>query len=307
MTRCPSGIITALPTPFVGGRPDLRTFSEFVEWQVHEGCRCLAVGTVTGEAPTLTPAEQHDLLRTCIDAAGGRVPVFASIVGSSTARCVSAAIDARDAGADGILIATPAYNKPTQHGLVRHFAAVGDATDLPLVIHNAPGRSVVDLKTETVSELLSVGTIVGLVDGSGDPGRIAALARATCGRLDLFGGSDAGALAANLDGASGHLSIVANIAPRLCSLFQIACELGDWARAAQIQRQLQPLAHALDREPDPAPIKYALSRRHVGFGAGLRLPMVPVSSTTAQAISAAMDGIAGLERPDGPFLALEPA
>lgn len=292
MRDLPAGTITALPTPFDGDALDLRALAALVDGHVRDGCGMLATGTATGEAPTLGPDERRALVAACVQAASGRVPVLAGIVGSSTARCAEAAVEARESGADGVLISTPAYNKPTPEGLLRHLAAVSEATDLPLVVHNVPARSVVDIRPETAVRLLAIGTVAGIVDASPDPGRIAAWVEASRGRLAVFGGGDGSALTAGLAGARGHLSLLANLAPRACSAFRSACEARDWERAAGIGRRLRPLAEVIGREPDPSPVKYALSRRHAWFPADVRLPMVPVSAETAAAISRAMDACA---------------
>lgn len=283
------GSIAALSTPFMGDDLDMRAFRDLVTWQILEGSAGLAVGGATGEGPTLSEAEFLDLVGTCVEVSAGRVPVLAGICCSGTARAVEAAREAASAGADGILVSTPAYNKPLQEGLFRHFETIARAARRPLIILNDPGRTRVDLDFETVRRLSEIDTIVGIVDRSGDPERPHVTALVSGGRLRQWAGDDAAAVMVNMAGGQGCLSIAAAVAPRLCSAIEIACRSGDWTAAHRLQQMLRPLTKALRLEPDPAPVKFALSQMFPGFSPSLRLPLVQVSPATAEAISAALE------------------
>ncbi|WP_375458533.1 4-hydroxy-tetrahydrodipicolinate synthase [uncultured Enterovirga sp.] len=289
-----SGLITALATPFTVDRPDLRAFADFVEWQIQEGSSALAPCGVTGEAPTLTSFEADQLIRTCVEVSSGRALVLVGVGFNCTRRSVEAAEAARVAGADAVLVATPAYNKPTEEGLYRHFEAIARAVDLPLVVHNAPARTRVDLHPETLRRLSGISSVVGIIDGSGDPMRPHAISLATDDRLVQLADGDAAPVAFNLAGGRGCLSVLANVAPRACAALQAACVTADWTLASALERTLRPLAQALDLETDPAPVKHALSRVRGGFSPALRLPLVQASAATARAVTEALDGLVAM-------------
>jgi 4-hydroxy-tetrahydrodipicolinate synthase len=282
------GSIPALVTPFRDGTVDERAFSALVEWQIASGSAGLVPVGTTGESPTLSHAEHRRVVELCVEAAAGRVPVIAGAGSNSTREAVSLAEHAEAAGATGILVVTPYYNKPNQAGLKAHFSAVARATKLPILIYNIPPRSVVDMSVETMAELAAEHVnIVGVKDATANLARVS-LQRAACGPAFVqLSGEDATALGFNAHGGSGCISVTANVAPAECAAFQAACAAGDFAEALALQDRLMPLHEALFMEPNPAGAKYALSR--LGRIANeIREPLVPVTGRTAAAIDRAM-------------------
>jgi len=282
------GSIPALVTPFRDGNVDERAFVALVEWQIASGSSGLVPVGTTGESPTLSHAEHRRVVELCVEAAAGRVPVIAGAGSNSTREAVALAEHAEAAGATGILVVTPYYNKPNQAGLKAHFSAVARATTLPIVIYNIPPRSVIDMSVETMAELAAEHVnIVGVKDATANLARVSRQ-RAACGpAFTQLSGEDATALGFNAHGGVGCISVTANVAPAECAAFQAACAAGDFAKALQIQDRLMPLHDALFMEPSPGGAKYALSR--LGrIANALREPLVPVSAPTAAAIDRAM-------------------
>ncbi|MEQ9180376.1 MAG: 4-hydroxy-tetrahydrodipicolinate synthase [Nitratireductor sp.] len=283
------GSLTALVTPFASdGSFDEKAFRAFVEWQIAEGSNGLVPVGTTGESPTLTHDEHRQVIKVCVEVAGGRVPVIAGAGSNNTAEAVGLVEYAESVGADGVLVVTPYYNKPNQRGLYEHFAAVARATKLPVFIYNIPPRSVIDMLPETMGRLArDFANIAGVKDANGKVERVSEQ-RATCGADFIqLSGEDASALGFNAHGGVGCISVTSNVAPRLCAEFQEAALNGDRERAIDLQDRLMPLHRALFIEPNPAGAKYALSR--LGrIGDGVRLPMMTVETATAERIDAAM-------------------
>ncbi|WP_108663132.1 4-hydroxy-tetrahydrodipicolinate synthase [Acuticoccus kandeliae] len=282
------GSITALVTPFRDGALDEKGFVSFVEWQIASGTDGLVPVGTTGESPTLTHAEHRRVVELCVEAAAGRVPVIAGAGSNSTREAISLAEHAEAAGATGILVVTPYYNKPNQAGLKAHYSAVAKATSLPIVIYNIPPRSVIDMSVETMAELASEhSNIVGVKDATANLARVSRQ-RAACGpNFTQLSGEDATALAFNAHGGVGCISVTANVAPKECAEFQAACAAGDYKTALAYQDRLMPLHDAMFMEPSPGGAKYALSR--LGRIANeLREPILPVSAPTAAIIDKAM-------------------
>jgi len=281
------GSIPALVTPFRNGGVDEGALAELVEWHVAEGSHGLvAVGT-TGETPTLTHAEHERCIEIVVETAAGRIPVIAGAGSNNTAESVSLMRHAKAVGADAALVVTPYYNKPSQRGLYHHYRTLHDAVELPIIIYNIPGRSVIDMAPETMGELAKLPRIVGVKDATGDVSR-ASDQRAACGAEFIqLSGEDASALGFNAHGGQGCISVVANIAPRLCAEFQEATLAGDYAKALDYQDRLLPLHRAAFAEPNPSPTKYALSL--LGKCAeDVRSPLVPVEEPTRERMRAAM-------------------
>jgi len=282
------GSIVALITPFRDGAVDEKAFQELVEWQIAEGTQGLVPVGTTGESPTLSHAEHKRVVDLCIEASAGRVPVIAGAGSNNTAEAIELARHAEEAGANALLVVTPYYNKPNQEGLFQHFKAVDDAVGLPIFIYNIPGRSVIDMAPETMARLFKeCRNIAGVKDATASMTKVS-LQREACGEDFIqLSGEDATALGFNAHGGTGCISVTANVAPKLCSAFQTACLSGDYARALRLQDTLMPLHQALFLEPNPTGSKYALSI--LGRCANeLRLPLVPVSVETANAIEKAM-------------------
>jgi 4-hydroxy-tetrahydrodipicolinate synthase len=282
------GSITALVTPFKDGLVDETALEKLVERQIGEGSHgVVAVGT-TGESPTLSHAEHRETVRRVVRIVNGRVPVIAGAGSNNTTESVGLIRYAQEVGADGALVVTPYYNKPSQRGLYAHYSALHDACDLPIIIYNIPGRSVIDMTPETMGELARLPRIIGVKDATGDVTRVS-LQRQTCGpEFVQLSGEDASALGFNAHGGVGCISVTANVAPKLCSEFQEATLRGDYSAALELQDRLLPLHCALFREPNPCPSKYALSL--LGYCSDeVRTPLVTLTDETKAEVRAAME------------------
>ncbi|NYZ11991.1 4-hydroxy-tetrahydrodipicolinate synthase [Azospirillum sp. RWY-5-1] len=281
------GSIVALITPFKDGKVDEAAFQSFVEWQVSEGTHGLVPVGTTGESPTLSHDEHRRVVELCIEAAGGRVPVIAGTGSNSTAEAIELTQHAKQAGATAALVVTPYYNKPTQEGLYQHFKAIHDAADLPIIIYNIPGRSVVDMSVATMARLAKLPNIVGVKDATAD------LVRPLRTRVEIgpdfcqLSGEDATAVAFLAQGGVGCISVTANVAPRLCAEMQNAWRKGDFATCERYRDLLMPLHDAMFVETSPGPVKYAASLLGK-CGEEVRLPLVPVSDSTRVAVREAM-------------------
>ncbi|WP_185983082.1 4-hydroxy-tetrahydrodipicolinate synthase [Aureimonas mangrovi] len=283
------GSLTALVTPFAeDGGLDEAGFRALVEWQIAEGSDGLVPVGTTGETPTLTHDEHKRVVEICIEVAAGRVPVIAGAGSNNTAEAIDLVKFAESAGADGALVVTPYYNKPTQRGLYAHFAAVAKATSLPIMIYNIPPRSVIDLMPETMGQLArDFSNIVGVKDATAKLDRVSDQ-RLHCGTDFIqLSGEDATALGFNAQGGHGCISVTANVAPRLCAEFQAASLAGENVRALELQDRLFPLHKAIFIEPGLCGVKYALSR--IGHVRNVvRSPLVPIEASTERAIDAAL-------------------
>ena len=281
------GSFPALITPFKDGAVDFDTLKKLVDWHVAEGSHGLVPVGTTGESPTLTHSEHGAVIEAVVKAAGGRVPVIAGAGSNNTAEGIDLIRHAQSVGADAALVVTPYYNKPTQAGMVAHYTALHDASDLPIIIYNIPGRSVVDMSPDTMGQLAQLPRIVGVKDATGKIERVSQQ-RMTCGAdFVQLSGEDATALGFNAHGGVGCISVTANVAPRLCAEFQEATLAGDYARALQYQDRLMPLHEAIFIEPGLVGAKYGLSL--LGHcGEEVRLPLVGLTDGTKDRIKAAM-------------------
>ncbi|MEW9806712.1 4-hydroxy-tetrahydrodipicolinate synthase [Mesorhizobium marinum] len=283
------GSLTALVTPFdKDGRIDEKAFRAFVDWQIAEGTAGLVPVGTTGESPTLSHDEHRHVVKTCIAAAKGRVPVVAGAGSNNTDEAVGLVRFAEEAGADAVLVVTPYYNKPTQRGLYAHFAAVAKATTLPVIIYNIPPRSVIDMTPETMGRLAhDFKNIAGVKDATGKVERVSEQ-RLSCGKGFIqLSGEDASALGFNAHGGVGCISVTSNVAPRLCAEFQAATLDNDKEKALDLQDRLMPLHKAIFIEPGVAGAKYALSRLGKIENV-VRSPLTTVEEATAEKIDAAM-------------------
>lgn len=281
------GSFPAMVTPFKDGEVDEALLRALVDWQIAEGSHGLVPCGTTGESPTLSHAEHERVVEIVIDQAAGRVPVIAGAGSNNTTESISLMRHAEKAGADAALVVTPYYNKPTQEGLYRHFKALNDCCDLPIIIYNIPSRSVIDMTAETMGRLARLKNIIGVKDATGDVTRVSHQ-RATCGHDFIqLTGEDASALGHSAHGGVGCISVTGNVAPRLCSEFQEALLSGDRARALELQDRLLPLHTAIFLEPGLAGAKYGLSL--LGKCPNeTRLPLVPVSAPVEGEIRKAM-------------------
>ncbi|MDQ0506936.1 4-hydroxy-tetrahydrodipicolinate synthase [Xanthobacter agilis] len=282
------GSFTALVTPFRDGALDEKAFRGFVDWQIAEGTHGLVPVGTTGESPTLSHEEHYQVVTWAVEQAAGRVPVIAGAGSNNTAEAVGLAQHAQKVGANALLVVTPYYNKPTQEGLYHHFKAIAEAVDLPIFIYNIPGRSVIDMSVETMARLFEIKNIVGVKDATASMARVSLQRQVLGADFIQLSGEDATALGFMAHGGVGCISVTSNVAPRLCSQFQVACLKGDFAAALEIQDRLMPLHMALFVETNPTPTKYALSLLGK-MGDEVRLPLVRVSEATRAVVRSAME------------------
>ena len=282
------GSMPALVTPFTpDGELDLDTLKKLVEWHVEQGSHAIVPVGTTGESPTLTHDEHRTVIEEVVRAVNGRIPVIAGAGSNSTREGIGLLQHAASVGADAGLVVTPYYNKPTQAGLIAHYTALTEACDLPIIIYNIPGRSVVDMMPETMGVLAKIPSIIGVKDATGKLERVSCQ-RMTCGADFIqLSGEDATALGFNAHGGVGCISVTANVAPRLCAQFQEATLRGDYAAALEIQDRLMPLHLAIFCEPGVAGAKYAMSRLGLCTET-VRLPLLPVTQDTRRRIDAAL-------------------
>ncbi len=281
------GSIPALVTPFRDGKVDEAALVDLVNWHVAEGSHGLVPVGTTGETPTLSHEEHERCIEVVVATAAGRIPVIAGAGSNNTAEAVRLMRFAAKVGADAALVVTPYYNKPSQRGLYHHYKTLHDAVDLPIIIYNIPGRSVIDMAPATMGELAKLPRIVGVKDATGDVSRVSDQ-RIACGKDFIqLSGEDASALGFNAHGGVGCISVVANVAPRLSAEFQEAMLAGDYAKALTYQDRLMPLHRACFAEPNPAPTKFALALLGK-CSEEVRSPMVPVEEPTREKMRAAM-------------------
>lgn len=281
------GSLPALVTPFKNGELDLETLKKLVEWHIGEGTSGFVPVGTTGESPTLTHDEHDTVVEEVVRAAAGRVPVIAGAGSNNTIEAMRLMQSAEKAGADAGLVVTPYYNKPTQRGLIAHFTALHDCCNLPIIIYNIPGRSIIDMTPETMGELAKLPRIIGVKDATGDIARVSQQ-RASCGKDFIqLSGEDASALGFNAHGGVGAISVTANVAPRLCAEFQAATLAGDYAKALDYQDRLMPLHEAIFTEPGVAGAKYAMSKLDL-CSEEVRAPLTGLEDSTKAKIDAAM-------------------
>ena len=281
------GSIPALVTPFKNGALDLDTLKSLVEWHITEGSTGLVPVGTTGESPTLSHEEHETVIEVVVKAARGRVPVIAGAGSNNTVEGMRLIRHAAKVGATAALVVTPYYNKPTQAGLIAHYTALHDCADLPIIIYNIPGRSVVDMSPDTMGVLAKLPRIIGVKDATGRIERVSQQ-RMTCGADFIqLSGEDATALGFNAHGGVGCISVTANVAPRLCAEFQAATLRGEYSKALELQDRLMPLHEAIFLEPGLVGAKYGLSRLGL-CGDEVRLPLVGLTDGVKARMDAAM-------------------
>jgi 4-hydroxy-tetrahydrodipicolinate synthase len=281
------GVITALATPFRDGAVDADAFAALVERQVAAGVDGVVPAGTTGEGAVLSHAEHLSLVSLCVEVVAGRAKVIAGAGSNDTEAAISLVRQAKRAGADGALVVTPYYNRPSQEGLYRHFEAINDAVDLPVVLYNVPSRTSVDLSNETAARLSALPNIVGIKDATGDLGRVSLMRLRVPESFALISGDDPSFLGYAAQGGCGVISVTSNLAPEACVAQWRALQSGDWAGALAWQDQLIRLHKALFLDASPAPTKYALSRLNL-CREELRLPLVPCSDAAKPEIEAAL-------------------
>ncbi len=282
-----NGSITALVTPFKDNKVDLNAIKRIVDWQISEGSNGLVPVGTTGESPTLTHDEHEMVVEQVVRNSSERVPVIAGAGSNNTAETIRFMKHAESIGANAGLVVTPYYNKPTQAGLIEHFSQAHEATKIPIIIYNIPGRSAVDMSPKTMGTLSQLPRIIGVKDATGDLSRVPQQ-RITCGQDFIqLSGEDATALGFNAHGGIGCISVTANVAPRLCAQFQEATLKGDFATALKITDKLMPLHQAIFTEPGLCGAKYGLSLLGL-CSTEVRAPLTQIHSETKTKIRDAM-------------------
>ncbi|MEQ8321500.1 MAG: 4-hydroxy-tetrahydrodipicolinate synthase [Rhodospirillales bacterium] len=286
------GSFVALITPFKNGSVDKSAFKSFVDWQIAEGTDGLVPVGTTGESPTLSHDEHDEVIELCIEANNRRVPVVAGTGSNSTAEAIRLTKHAKQAGADAALIVTPYYNKPTQEGLYRHYAAIADAVDIPIIVYNIPGRSVVDMSVDTMARLAEIPNIVGVKDASADPMRPMKTAMQISPDFCQLSGEDGTIVPFLAGGGNGCISVTANVAPRACAELHDAWQARDLDTVMEIQKRLMPLHIAMFCEASPGPVKYAASLLGK-CDPDTRLPLCEIAESSKKQVREAMQS-AGL-------------
>jgi 4-hydroxy-tetrahydrodipicolinate synthase len=284
------GSIVALVTPFKDGTVDEDGFQQLVDWQIKSGTDGLVPVGTTGESATLSHGEHNRVVKLCVEAAAGRVPVIAGAGSNATSEAVDFVREAERSGADATLVVTPYYNKPGQEGLYQHFKALNDASGLPIVMYNIPGRSVIDMSVETMARLFELPRIVGVKDATGDLNRVSEQRAAMGPEFIQLSGEDGTALGFNAHGGVGCISVSANAAPTECAAFQKASLEGNPEEALAWQGKLLPLHQAMFCEPSPGPAKYAVAKR-LGISPDVRLPMTEPTAKGRAEVDAAMEAL----------------
>lgn len=284
------GVFVALITPFKDGKVDDVAYQSFINWLIDEGVHGIVPCGTTGESPTLSHDEHCHVVELAVEAAAGRVPVMAGAGSNSTAEAIEFTQHAKKAGADAVLAVTPYYNKPTQAGMIAHFEAIANAVEIPNFLYNIPGRSVVDLKDESLAVLAKHQNIVGLKDATGDLARVSTLRHLVSDDFILFSGEDMTTVGFNAMGGRGVISATANVAPSQCAAVQNACLSGDYAKAIQLHAPMVPLHDAMFVETNPIPVKYA-AHRLGKCGEEVRLPLTHATAETKTGLEAAMKSV----------------
>jgi 4-hydroxy-tetrahydrodipicolinate synthase len=282
------GSIVALVTPMhPDGSVDYASLRALIDWQIAEGTACIGVVGTTGESPTVSIEENCEVIRVAVEHAAGRVPIMAGAGANSTAEALEMTRFAKKVGADCTLQVVPYYNKPTQEGIYRHFKAIAEGVDLPVILYNVPGRTVADLGHETTLRLAQVPGIIGIKDATGNLDRAAWLIKQSPAGFSIYSGDDPTAIALMLLGGHGNVSVTANVAPRAMAELCAAAMAGDGKRAAAIHLELLALHKQLFVEANPIPVKWAVSRMG-RCGPTLRLPLAPLSDAHHAPLEAAL-------------------
>lgn len=285
-----AGTIPDLPTPFDdSGRLDRAAFAKLCERQIAAGVAAIVVGETTGEASTLTAAEQDHLIRTAVEVAHRRIPVIAGAGSNSTGQAIELTRRAERAGADAILSVVPYYNKPMQSGIGAHFMAIAGCTALPIVLHDVPARTLRELSDDTLARLADTKAFIGLRDGTGDIARAMRLRARLPPAFRLLSGDDATALAFIAGGGDGCISVISNVAPDLCQAIFAHCKQGRFQSARYLQNRLAPLTAALARD-NPAAVKYALCLLGL-MSPRTRLPIVELADAAKAEVAKAIAAI----------------
>jgi 4-hydroxy-tetrahydrodipicolinate synthase len=272
---------------FEDGSLDKEGLRKLIDWHITEGTDAICIVGTTGESATVDPDEHIELVKLAVDHVAGRIPVIAGAGANSTAEAIALTRHAKEVGADASLQVVPYYNRPTQEGMYRHFKAIAEAVDLPVILYNVPGRTVADMSNDTVLRLTKIPNIVGLKDATGNIGRGAELLRLAPKSFAVYSGDDPTAMALMFCGGAGNISVTANVAPRAMHELCVAAMSGDVAKAVEINNKVIPLHAKLFVEPNPVPVKWAMAEMGL-MPAGLRLPLVPLADEFHDTVRAAM-------------------
>ncbi|MEO6918473.1 MAG: 4-hydroxy-tetrahydrodipicolinate synthase [Collimonas sp.] len=282
------GSIVAIVTPMhTDGSLDLPGLRKLIDWHIAEGTDAIVIVGTSGESPTVTVEEHCALIKLAVDHAAKRIPIIAGSGGNSTAEAIQLTRFAKEAGADASLQVVPYYNKPTQEGMYQHFKKIAESVDLPIILYNVPGRTIADMSNETILRLAQVPGIIGVKDATGNIGRGSDLIRLAPTDFAVYSGDDATAMALMLCGGKGNISVTANVAPRDMHLLCVAAMNGNVAEAVQLNNKLLPLHFTLFVEPNPVPVKWALTEMGI-MADGIRLPLLPLAAEYHDAVRAAL-------------------
>jgi 4-hydroxy-tetrahydrodipicolinate synthase len=282
------GSIVAIVTPMhEDGSLDYPGLRKLIDWHVAEGTDGIVIVGTTGESATVNVQEHCELIKFTVEHAKGRIPIIAGTGGNSTDEAIMLTQYAKDAGADAALVVVPYYNRPTQEGMYRHFKAIAEAVDLPIILYNVPGRTVADMSNETVLRLTAIPNIVGLKDATGNIGRGLELLRLAPKTFAVYSGDDPTAMTLMFCGGAGNISVTANVAPRAMHELCMAAMQGDIARAIDINNSVLDLHAKLFVEPNPVPVKWALAEMGK-MPSGLRLPLAPLSAPFHDTVRSAL-------------------
>ena len=284
------GSNVALVTPFKNNKLDVETYIKLIHFHIENGTNGLVPAGTTGESPTLSHDEHEKVIELCVQESNGKLPVFAGTGSNSTKEAISLTTHAEKIGADGALIVTPYYNKPTQEGLYQHYKAINDKCGIPIIIYNIPGRSVIDMSVDTMARLFELKNIIGVKDATGDLNRV----NQTLGKMGedfiQLTGNDDNALEFNRRGGVGSISVTANIAPKLCSEFQkfsVSKDKKSQDEAERLDKILQPVHQSMFIESNPSPVKYAAKLLNL-CNDDVRLPLVKITNSTEEIIKKAL-------------------
>lgn len=282
------GSIVAIVTPMhADASLDLPALCRLIDWHIAEGTDGIVIVGTTGESPTVSVDEHCELIRLAVEHTAKRIPIIAGSGGNSTAEAIRLTRYARDVGADASLQVVPYYNRPNQEGMVRHFTAIAEAVDLPVILYNVPGRTVADMTNDTILRLAQVPNIVGVKDATGNIARGTDLIRLADPSFAVYSGDDATAMALMLCGGKGNISVTANVAPRAMHALCEAAMNGQVREAIAINNQLLALHTKLFCEPNPLPVKWAMQEMGL-ISTGIRLPLVPLAAEFHDAVRTAM-------------------
>ena len=285
------GSNVALVTPFKNNKLDEDTYIKLIHFHIKNGTNGLVPAGTTGESPTLSHYEHEKVIELCVKESNGKLPVFAGTGSNSTEEAISLTTHAEKIGADGALIVTPYYNKPTQEGLYQHYKAINDKCGIPIIIYNIPGRSVIDMSVDTMARLYELENIIGVKDATGDLNRVNETLKKMGKDFIQLTGNDDNALEFNKRGGIGAISVTANIAPKLCSEFQkysVKDDKDSIAEAEKLNKILQPIHHSMFIESNPSPVKYAAKLLNL-CNDDVRLPLVKLTNTTKEIVKKALE------------------